>query len=80
MNLTDYLPAVWRMKTNKAGGGTVGAALDDIIIRLDNHSDLAGLDAQEVMARVMNRPRSWVMAHPEAQLTAKPAASAWRLW
>jgi release factor glutamine methyltransferase len=74
MNLTVYQPVVWRMKTNKEGGGTVGAALDDIIIRLDKHSDSAGLDAQEVMARVMKRSRSWVMAHPEAQLTAKPAA------
>ena len=75
MSLTGYQQAVWRMKTNKEGGATVGAALEDIIIRLGKHSDSASLDAQEVMARVMKRPRSWVLAHPEARLTAKPAAA-----
>jgi release factor glutamine methyltransferase len=74
MNLTGYQRAVWRVKTNKEGGGTVGAVLDDIVIRLDKYSDSAGLDAQEVMARVMKRSRSWILAHLEATLTAKPAA------
>jgi len=63
------------MKTNKEGGRTVGSALDDLIIRLEKHSDSASLDAQEVLARVMKRPRSWVMAHLEALLTPRPAAA-----
>ncbi|MGD0751390.1 MAG: peptide chain release factor N(5)-glutamine methyltransferase [Anaerolineales bacterium] len=75
MNLIGYQPAGWRKKTNKEGGRTVGTTLDEIIIRLDKHSDSPGLDAQEVLARVMERPRSWVIAHPEVQLNAKPAAA-----
>jgi release factor glutamine methyltransferase len=63
------------MKTNKEGGRTVGTALDDLTFRLEKHSDSPDLDAQEVLARVMNRPRSWVMAHPEATLTARRAAA-----
>jgi release factor glutamine methyltransferase len=69
MNLTDYQPAVWMMMTNKDGWKTVGAALDDVISRLEKNSDTPGLDAQVLLARVMNRPRSWVVAHPEASLT-----------
>ena len=61
--------------TNKEGERTVGIALDDLIFRLEKHSDSPGLDAQEVLARVMDRPRSWVMAHPEAPLTPKRAAA-----
>jgi len=63
------------MKTNKEGGRTVGTALDDLIFRLEKHSDSPGLDAQEVLARVLDRPRSWVMAHPEEPLTRKRAAA-----
>jgi release factor glutamine methyltransferase len=63
------------MKTNKEGARTVGKALDDLIFRLEKHSDSPGLDAQEVLARVMNHPRSWVLAHPEAALTQKRSAA-----
>jgi release factor glutamine methyltransferase len=61
------------MKTNKEAGSTVGTALDDLIFRLEKHSDSPGLDAQEVLARVLGRPRAWVLAHPEALLTRKRA-------
>jgi release factor glutamine methyltransferase len=75
MNLTDYPPAAWKMMTNKLGERTVGAALQDLTFRLEKHSDSPGLDAQEVLARVMERPRSWILAHPEALLTSKRAAA-----
>ncbi len=61
--------------TNKAGERTVGTVLEDIIFRLHEHSDVPGMDAQEVLSRVLERPRSWVMAHPEALLPPKPAAA-----
>jgi release factor glutamine methyltransferase len=63
------------MMTNKVGGRTVGTTLDDLIIRLEKNSDSPGLDAREILARVMDRPGSWVMAHPEAPLTPKHAAA-----
>lgn len=63
------------MKTNKEGGITVGTALDDIIIRLNKYSDSQGLDAREVLARVMKHSPSWVMAHPEELLTPKTATA-----
>ena len=59
---------------NKKGGRTIGTALNDLIIRLEKHSDSPGLDAQEVLVRVMHRSRSWVMAHPEVLLPPQPAA------
>jgi len=51
--------------TNK----TVGAALDGLISRLEKTSDTPGLDAQVVLAHVLEKPRSWMAAHPEAPLT-----------
>jgi release factor glutamine methyltransferase len=75
MNLTAYLPAAWKMMAIKEGERTVGTALDDLNFRLKKHSDTPGLDAQEVLARVLDRPRSWVMTHPEALLSSKPAAA-----
>ena len=55
--------------TNRAGGKTVETVLDDLIFRLEKTSDTPGLDAQVVLARLLGKPRSWVMAHPEAPLT-----------
>ena len=55
--------------TNRVGGKTVETALDDLIFRLEKTSDTPGLDAQVVLARLFGKPRSWVMAHPEALLT-----------
>ena len=68
MNLTDYLPAGWMMMTNNRAAKTVGSALADLISRLEKNTDTSGLDAQVLLARVLDRPRSWVMAHPEASL------------
>ena len=55
--------------TNRVGGKTVETALDDLIFRLEKTSDTPGLDAQVVLARLLEKPRSWVMAHPDAHLT-----------
>ena len=65
--------------TNRVGERTVGAALQDSTLRLEKHSDSPGLDAQEVLARVLKRPRSWVLAHPEAPLTSSRADALERL-
>lgn len=61
---SDCLPVGWETMTNK----TVGANLDGLIPRLEKISDTASLDAQVVLAHVMEKPRSWLAAHPEAPL------------
>jgi release factor glutamine methyltransferase len=61
------------MMTNKTGEITVGTVLEDLISRLEIHSDTPGMDAQELLARILDRPRAWIMAHPETRLTSKPA-------
>ncbi len=50
---------------------TVEAVLEEIISRLEKVSDTPGLDAQVVMGHVLDRSRSWVMAHPEKILTGE---------
>jgi release factor glutamine methyltransferase len=60
---------------SKAGGEVVGTILDDLNSRLERLSDTPGLDAQVVLARVLEKPRSWVTAHPEAPLTRKRVAA-----
>ncbi len=57
------------MVTSKAGVQTVGETLDGLISRLEKTSETPGLDAQVLLARLLDRPRSWVLAHPEAPLT-----------
>ena len=59
---------------NKSGGKTIGTVLEGLISRLERNSDTPGLDAQVLLARVMQRSRSWVMAHPDASLTSNRAA------
>jgi release factor glutamine methyltransferase len=65
MNLTGFLPAGWMTKMNEGEGKTIGEILDGLIERLEKTSDTPGLDARELLAHVVNRPGSWVMAHPE---------------
>jgi release factor glutamine methyltransferase len=57
------------MVTSKSGGLIIGETLDGLISRLESTSDTASLDAQVLLAHQLKRPRSWVLAHPEASLT-----------
>ena len=57
------------MVANKGRGQTIGEALDGLHSRLEKTSDTPGLDAQMLLAHLLDRPRSWVLAHPEAPLT-----------
>jgi release factor glutamine methyltransferase len=37
--------------------------------RLENTSDTPGLDAQVLLAHVLKQPRTWILAHPQFELT-----------
>lgn len=43
--------------------------LSDITTRLASISDTSALDASVILGHVLNKPRTWVMAHPELTLT-----------
>ncbi len=45
--------------------------LSDISIRLASVSDTPALDASVLLARILERPRSWILAHPELTLTVE---------
>ena len=47
----------------------MSSILSDLASRLIPLSDTAFLDAYVVLAHIMDRPRSWVLAHPEIELT-----------
>jgi len=38
--------------------------------QLEPYSDTASLDAQVLLAHLLEKPRAWVLAHPEVQLTS----------
>lgn len=61
--------------TNKRAGKPVGTVLDGLISRLEKKSETPGVDARVLLAHVMKRSPAWVMAHPEALLTANRATS-----
>lgn len=43
--------------------------LADITTRLASISDTSSLDASVILGHVLNKPRTWIMAHPELTLT-----------
>ncbi|HSQ40040.1 MAG TPA: peptide chain release factor N(5)-glutamine methyltransferase, partial [Anaerolineales bacterium] len=45
--------------------------LTDITTRLASISDTSALDASVLIAHIIGKPRTWVMAHPEFTLTAE---------
>jgi release factor glutamine methyltransferase len=47
--------------------------LSQVRSRLEGQSETPGLDAQVLLAHILGRPRSWVLAHPEAALTTEQA-------
>jgi release factor glutamine methyltransferase len=47
---------------------TIQEIVDQIRQSLSQHSDSPSLDAQVLVAHCMEKPRSWVLAHPEALL------------
>jgi release factor glutamine methyltransferase len=60
---------------NKNGEKTVGTVLGDLISRLEKNSDTSAMDARGLMARVLEKSGSWVLAHPEVSLTTDQAAA-----
>lgn len=48
--------------------------LSDITTRLASISDTSALDASVLLAHVLNRPRTWVVAHPNPTLTTRQQA------
>lgn len=53
----------------------IGSTLNGLARRLRARSETPELDAQLLLARTLNRPRSWLAAHPEARLDPEPAAA-----
>jgi release factor glutamine methyltransferase len=47
------------------------ALISEITERLVPHSDTPALDASVLLAHVIDKPRTWVLAHPELRLTAE---------
>jgi release factor glutamine methyltransferase len=49
----------------------IGARLPALRQQLEPYSESASLDAQVLLAHFLGKPRAWVLAHPEAQLTGE---------
>jgi release factor glutamine methyltransferase len=62
------LPAGWTMTTGNAGGQSIGETLDSLNSRLGKTRQGSGRETQLLLARLFDRPRSWLLAHPEALL------------
>jgi len=45
--------------------------LSDVATQLSPLSDTPDLDASVLVAQILNKPRTWVMAHPELELTSE---------
>ena len=49
----------------------MSSLLSDITTRLTLFSDTPALDASVLLAHIINKPRTWVLAHPELTLSAE---------
>jgi len=58
---------------------TIGEILRDAVLRLQSVTDSPHLEAEVLLAHLLERPRVWLLAHPEAALTAAQAThyTAW---
>ena len=52
---------------------TIADALSHCATSVQSASDTPALDAQVLLAHIVNKPRSWLFAHPETELTQKQA-------
>lgn len=77
MRLSAYRQLVWKNKAfcNKLSltSLSVNTYLQSTSRRLAPVSDTPALDAQVLLARILRRPRTWVLAHPEGQLSQQEA-------
>jgi release factor glutamine methyltransferase len=58
------------MRLDNLTGQTVGETLKEVTSSLERSSETPGLDAQVLMASLMKKPRSWLLAHPDAHINA----------
>jgi release factor glutamine methyltransferase len=63
------------MLKGKFGEQTIGESLDGLISCLEKTSDTPGLDAQVLLAHILDRTRSWVLAHPKEALSGNQCAT-----
>ena len=48
---------------------TLRALIDRLAHRLKPHTETPRLDAQVLLGHILGKPRSWLLAHPEAEIT-----------
>ncbi len=53
---------------------TVGDALEGASLQLQSHSDSPGSDAQLLLRETLGKPRAWILAHPESELSSDQLA------
>jgi release factor glutamine methyltransferase len=63
------LPPGWMMKSKTIRLQTIGDTIEKIAFRLKKISETPELDSQVLLARLLDQPRSWVLAHPESTMS-----------
>ena len=53
---------------------TVGEALEGASLQLQPHSDSPSSDAQLLLRETIGKPRAWILAHPESELSSDQLA------
>lgn len=48
---------------------SIAELLNNLSSRLETHSDSARLDSQVLLAFILDKPRTWILAHPETRLS-----------
>lgn len=62
-------------RTPRARDRSLGAFLKTLTERLKGKSETPALDAQTLLGHILQRPRAWLLAHPEVKLEAEQLAA-----
>jgi release factor glutamine methyltransferase len=54
---------------NKGTGQSVGETLNKLVSQLETKSETPDLDSQSLLAHLLDKPTSWLLAHPEHPLS-----------
>lgn len=59
------------MKTKQTKSLTVAEAMQRATVAFKAYSESAGLDAAVLLGHILERPRTWLVVHPDSRLSAK---------
>lgn len=63
-------PNAWRLANSMKQESEIGQWLQRAKRKLQSTSETPAIEAQALLAHILNKPRSWILAHPETRISS----------